>query len=87
MRPFDWEWRLRLPEAMDLHKIFSASWKKGSHSGFDEDEYAEYMASQFAETPPGTHVSELFRARNYFDGGYFEEALVILNSLSRFILE
>ncbi|MEO1414312.1 MAG: tetratricopeptide repeat protein [Bacteroidota bacterium] len=51
------------------------------HGGFDEDEYAEYMAKKFATTPPDPISLSLFRARNYFDGGYYRKAKAVLSQL------
>jgi tetratricopeptide (TPR) repeat protein len=42
--------------------------------GFDEDAYAASMAWQFLQVPPSQATLDLFRARNYFDGGYFDRA-------------
>lgn len=51
-------------------------------SSFDEDAYAAYMAAQFAQQEPTSQVKALFRARNLFDGGYYERALSVLHQLS-----
>ncbi|MDX2245845.1 MAG: tetratricopeptide repeat protein [Bacteroidia bacterium] len=50
-------------------------------SGFDEDEYAIFMAGKFLNQAPGPNLNALFRARNLFDGGYLEESLAILTQL------
>lgn len=64
-----------------LGKNFFRQLSQDKTSGFDEDEYAEYMAKQYAIAEPTTTVQALFRARNYFDGGYFEQATGILSKL------
>lgn len=74
---------LTLSGSYSLGKHFFTQISEEAHSGFDEDEYAQYMANQFADAAPGTHVVNLFRARNYFDGGYFKEGLAILNDLAQ----
>ncbi|RMG16695.1 MAG: DUF3808 domain-containing protein, partial [Bacteroidetes bacterium] len=51
-------------------------------SGFDDDAYAENMARRFARHEPSAHVKALFRARNLFDGGYYQQALAILDGLA-----
>jgi tetratricopeptide (TPR) repeat protein len=50
-------------------------------SPFDEDDYALALAGQFARALPDTTLQMLFRARNRFDGGYYNEALRILETL------
>ncbi|MEZ4771576.1 MAG: hypothetical protein R3D00_00255 [Bacteroidia bacterium] len=54
---------------------------KEKASGFDEDEYAIYMAEKFMAAAPSEDLKALFRARNFFDGGYLEESVAILNKL------
>ena len=49
--------------------------------GMDEDEYASYMARKFASVEPGPHTLNIFRARNLYDGGYFNRAISILKNL------
>ncbi|MEZ4828262.1 MAG: tetratricopeptide repeat protein [Bacteroidia bacterium] len=51
------------------------------NSGFDEDEYAIYMAKKFLTEPPSENLKSLFRARNLFDGGYLQQSLTILDQL------
>lgn len=52
-----------------------------SHSGFDEDEYADFMSRRFLALPPTEAELTLFRARNAYDGGYYEKALQALQNL------
>ncbi|MDX1906771.1 MAG: hypothetical protein SF053_07025 [Bacteroidia bacterium] len=52
-----------------------------SAGGFDEDEYAKHMANKFLTIPPSTQAISLFKARNLFDGGYFEKAITVLRDL------
>jgi len=69
----------------DVHggqKIFR-SLQETKASPFDEDEYAMAMAKRFAEQAPSPHLKQLFKARNFFDGGYQEEALATLRRLER----
>ncbi len=69
----------------DLHggqKIFK-SLEEIKASLFDEDEYAMAMAKRFAAEAPSPYLKQLFKARNYFDGGYQEEALLTLRRLER----
>jgi len=49
---------------------------------FDEDAYAQHMASRFARQKPTEAVQTLFRARNYYDGGYLDRAITTLNLLT-----
>ncbi|MEZ4688316.1 MAG: tetratricopeptide repeat protein [Bacteroidia bacterium] len=51
-------------------------------SPFDEDGYALALAERFAKALPDKQLQALFRARNRFDGGYFDEALSILRTLN-----
>lgn len=50
-------------------------------STFDEDEYATHMASIYRFKEPSSLDKDLFRARNLFDGGFYEASLDILNIL------
>ena len=72
---------LTLNDNYALGQHFFRQLASGTTSGFDEDEYAQYMAAQYAETAPGATIKALFRARNYFDGGYYDLATAILNDL------
>lgn len=67
----------------DVHggqKIFR-SLEEVKASPFDEDEYAMAMAKRFAEESPSPYLKQLFKARNFFDGGYQKEALATLTRL------
>lgn len=64
-----------------LGKHFFSLVTKEESSGFDEDEYAKYMSGEFARQQPDTNLLALFHARNLYDGGYFDQALGILNKL------
>ena len=69
----------------DVHggqKIFR-SLEDVKTSPFDEDEYAMAMANRFAEHAPSPYLKQLFKARNYFDGGYQQQALATLKRLER----
>lgn len=48
---------------------------------FDEDDYAQYLCQRFAHQPPSESVLTLFRARNLYDGGYFDQAIAALESM------
>ncbi|MEM6345778.1 MAG: tetratricopeptide repeat protein [Bacteroidota bacterium] len=50
-------------------------------SGFDQDEYAAYLAQRFEKNIPSPALQDLFKARNYYDGGYFAKAEGILQQL------
>lgn len=50
-------------------------------SMWDEDEYASAMAKKFAIRQPTAYELQLFKSRNYYDGGYFNEALKVLYAL------
>ena len=50
--------------------------------GFNEDEYASFMAATFVREAPNEHLLNLFRARNLFDGGYTDQSLAILNQIN-----
>ena len=50
-------------------------------SDFDEDIYASYMANEFLVNKPSHITQQLFRARNAYDGGYYQIALEILDEL------
>ncbi|WNJ16064.1 tetratricopeptide repeat protein [Pontibacter sp. G13] len=63
--------------ALPLFKVVSN--KKGN--GFDQDEYAQFMAAKFLETPPSPLEIQIFRARNFFDGGYYPEAITLLSEI------
>jgi tetratricopeptide (TPR) repeat protein len=63
-------------------KTFS-SLEELESSAFDEDEYAMAMARRFAAQLPGENLKALFRARNFFDGGYLEKALKTLDELKK----
>lgn len=69
----------------DVHggqKLFK-SLEEVKTSPFDEDEYAMAMAKRFAEEAPSPYLKQLFKARNFFDGGYQAEALATLGRLER----
>lgn len=51
-------------------------------SPFDEDDYARSLAGRFAQRLPGEALQVLFKARNRFDGGYYEKALTSLEQLN-----
>lgn len=54
-----------------------------SHSGFDQDEYADFMARRFLAQEPSVAELNLFRARHYYDGGYFEKAQNVLSQIEQ----
>jgi tetratricopeptide (TPR) repeat protein len=54
----------------------------GGNDNLEEDEYASFMAGQFLQAPPGPAAQALFRARNLYDGGYYDKALDILKRLT-----
>ena len=47
-------------------------------STFDEDEYASRMAAIYRFQEPSEIDKDLFRARNLFDGGYYQQSLAKL---------
>jgi lipoprotein NlpI len=55
--------------------------KEAAGNRFDEDEYAAHMAARFAQRAPNAYELDLFRARNLFDGGYYERAIALLKQL------
>lgn len=72
---------LTLDGRYDLGKPFFQVIATEEHGGFDEDEYAEFMAKKFATQAPEAAAISLFQARNAFDGGYYKNALAALNKL------
>lgn len=50
-------------------------------STFDEDEYARHMASIYRFRAPSSVEMDLFRARNLFDGGYYDRSIGLLEKL------
>ncbi len=67
----------RYPEA---RRIFHQMAEVES-STFDEDEYASHMASIYRFQEPSEIDKDLFRARNLFDGGYYQQSLVLLENM------
>ena len=55
---------------------------QNEEGGFNEDQYASFMAAAFVQKEPHAYVLSLFRARNLFDGGYTDQAIEILNGLN-----
>lgn len=55
----------------------------GDDSGFDQDEYAAHLAKRFERSTPSPALQDLFRARNYYDGGYFSKAEALLLALEQ----
>lgn len=76
---------LSLNGRYDLGKPFFELISREDHGGFDEDEYAQFMANKFAIEEPNGVLQALFKARNYFDGGYYNKALAILRQLNYLI--
>jgi tetratricopeptide (TPR) repeat protein len=74
---------LTLNGSYSLGKRFFANVAEASDSDFDEDEYAQFMAKKFTEAPPSPAMMELFRARNFFDGGYYVQAVAALDALRK----
>jgi len=72
---------LTLSGHYSLGKNFFQAVSDGSGAEFDEDDYARHMAAQFAQAPPRPAVLRLFRARNYYDGGYLDRATAALQQL------
>lgn len=50
---------------------------------FDEDDYARHICEAFARQAPSAALLDLFRARNYYDGGYFERAVAVLLGMNQ----
>ena len=65
---------LTLSDSYALGKQFFKNIIDGEISDLDADAYASHMATQFHQAPPSPATQRLFRARNYFDGGYYELA-------------
>ncbi len=72
---------LTLSGHYDLGKPFFQAVAEGSSDQFEEDSYARHMAGLFAQNPPSETVQKLFRTRNYYDGGYFDQAMTTLRSM------
>lgn len=72
---------LSLNQSYELGRQFFRNIAQGELSDLDQDEYARYMAAKFLEQKPGKYVMNLFRARNYFDGGYYDQALLELDKI------
>lgn len=47
-------------------------------SNHEADEYASFMARVYSTNPPAGTDQTLYRARNLFDGGYYQQALNLL---------
>ena len=67
----------RYPEA---RRIFHQMAEVES-STFDEDEYACRMAAIYRFQEPTDLDKDLFRARNLFDGGYYQQSLELLDKV------
>ncbi|MCI4666826.1 MAG: hypothetical protein MRZ79_01600 [Bacteroidia bacterium] len=76
---------LTLHKRYDLGKPFFELIASEDHGGFDEDEYAQFMAKKFSKEEPNGVTQSLFKARNYFDGGYYPKALAILRQMNYLI--
>ncbi len=61
-------------------KVFFRQMANGN-GGFEEDEYARYVAGIFQYQPPGESQVWLWKARNRFDGGFFKESMAHLAAL------
>lgn len=68
-------------------KLFFSAVAEQDGDQFDEDDYAQHMCARFVAQPPHPALLALFRARNAYDGGYFERAIDILNDLDPATLE
>lgn len=78
---------LTLDGSYNLGKRFFRLVSEGEESGLGEDEYAIYMSKKFLDVPPNENMSLLFKARNLYDGGYFEEAINTFKSLNVSVLD
>ena len=67
------------PKGLEFFKALASD----KSSGFDEDEYADHQAQRFSRLEPTKTIKALFSARNLFDGGYYIQALSILDSLAK----
>ncbi|MEO1451793.1 MAG: hypothetical protein AAFV07_19845, partial [Bacteroidota bacterium] len=72
---------LTLNGSYAVGKHFFITLSNDEDSGFDEDEYARFMALKYAQRPPNTDELALQQARNLYDGGYYEKALAALAPL------
>ncbi|GAB4407310.1 MAG: hypothetical protein OHK0039_09720 [Bacteroidia bacterium] len=64
----------------DMGQAFFRQAGAAGTGGLDEDGYARDMARQFAAAAPAPEVLALFRARNAYDGGYYDQALAMLRA-------
>ncbi|MEO0473638.1 MAG: tetratricopeptide repeat protein [Bacteroidota bacterium] len=74
---------LSLDGSYPVGKRFFKLITEQENSGMDQDEYAAFMAQTFLKQPPSPASLQLFQARNFFDGGYFEQATASLDSLTQ----
>jgi tetratricopeptide (TPR) repeat protein len=51
-------------------------------SNHEADEYAMFVSRIFNETPPGEIEKNLYRARNLFDGGFYQQSINMLTPLA-----
>ncbi len=76
---------------MGMSYILSNNYPKGksylenllhlSASDLEEDQYAFHMSQTFVNNEPSDNTKNLFRARNAYDGGYYQKALTLLDHL------
>lgn len=74
---------LTLSGHYELGQPFFQAVAEGQSDQFDEDAYARHMAGRFAAQPPTETVQQLFRVRNFFDGGYFDRAIALLQGMDQ----
>ncbi|MEM6264085.1 MAG: tetratricopeptide repeat protein [Bacteroidota bacterium] len=72
---------LSLSGSYDQGRLLFRRVEKEPPALFNEDEYAAFMAKQFAKKAPTLSESLLFRARNLYDGGYYDRAIQRLSQL------
>ncbi|MEM7654801.1 MAG: hypothetical protein AAF399_01625, partial [Bacteroidota bacterium] len=74
---------LTLNGSYGLGKEFFSNVANAEDSDWEEDAYARHMAQKFQHEAPSEVWQQLFRARNYFDGGYYDRAIAALDALNK----
>jgi tetratricopeptide (TPR) repeat protein len=72
---------LTMTGAYSVGRTFFQAVADPNDDQFDEDDYARYLCQLFVQHPPSEAMITMFRARNYYDGGYLDQATKALQSL------
>lgn len=64
--------------AEQARRYFTTVAQPNESENFDEDSYAAALSRRFLRTAPSPVLLQLFRARNAYDGGYFDQTSTIL---------